>query len=65
VETWGGQIFLTVLLVVFFGISVALLVYGLVVGDGGLAILGMSIMIPMFFAVAVLLAMLFSWPDSH
>ena len=64
-ETWVGQTFLTVLLVILFGVSVALLIYGLIAGDGGLAILGMSIMIPVFFSVSVLLVMLFSWPDPH
>lgn len=64
-ETWVGQTFLTVLLVILFGVSVALLIYGLIAGDGGLAILGMSIMIPVFFSVSVFLVMLFSWPDTH
>jgi len=65
VETWGGQVFLVVVLVLLTSIAIGLLVYGMVADDGGLAILGMSIMIPMFLALTVNLVMLFDWPDKR
>ncbi len=64
-ETWGGQIFLVVVLVLFTTIAIGLLVYGMVADDGGLAILGMSITIPMFLALTVNLVMLFDWPGKR
>ncbi len=61
----GGQIFLVVLLVLFTSIATGLLVYGMVADDGGLAILGMSISIPMFLALTVNVVMLFDWPGKR
>jgi hypothetical protein len=65
VETWGGQIFLTVVLVVLMSIAIGLLVYGMAGGDGGLAILGLSIATPTLFSVTVNLVMLFAWPGKR
>ncbi len=56
---------MVVLLVLFTSIATGLLVYGMVADDGGLAILGMSISIPMFLALTVNVVMLFDWPGKR
>ena len=64
-ETWGGQMFLTIVLFLLTAISIALLVFGMVVDDGGLAILGMSIAIPMSLALTVCVVMLFNFRERR
>ncbi len=64
-ETRRGQIIAIVALAVLMVIAISLLTYGMVTDHDALAILGMSITIPMFLALTANLVMLFDWPDKR